>query len=67
MLYWRQLVSEREVAIEDLEVLEALAPDDHSLPLLYGEIQCGPLPLQSWVGYGDLENLKFYPGECKLP
>ncbi len=59
MLYRRQLVSEREVAIEDLEVLEALAPDKYSLPFLNREIQCGPLPLQSWVEYGDLENLKF--------
>ncbi len=67
MLCWRQLVSERKVGIEDLEVLEALAPDDHLLPLLNQEIQCEPLPLQSPVGYRDLEYLKFYPGKCKPP
>ncbi len=39
-------MSERKVVIEDLEVLEALAPDDHSLRLLNREIQCGPLPLK---------------------
>jgi hypothetical protein len=29
---WRQVASEREVAIEDQDVLEALAPDNQWLP-----------------------------------
>jgi hypothetical protein len=41
VLYRGQLVSEREVAVDDLEVFEALAPHDHSLQLLNQEIHTG--------------------------
>ncbi len=48
MLYWRQQLSEHEVAFEDLEVLEALAPDDHSISLLDWEMWFSPTSSSKW-------------------